>query len=71
MLKSFWQSYMAQDDKQEALDTLSLPMNADAKMVKAQYLQLAQKHHPDKGGCAEMFNKVSQAKAVLDKALGG
>ena len=71
MLKSFWQRYMAQDDKQEALDTLNLPMNADAKMVKAQYLQLAQKHHPDKGGCADMFKKISQAKTLLDKALGG
>lgn len=67
LLKSFWQKYVAQDNKTEALATLNLPANADAKMVKAQYLHLAQKHHPDKGGCAEMFNKIRQAKIVLDK----
>jgi hypothetical protein len=68
MLKSFWQKYIAQDNKKEALDTLSLPPNADAKMIKAQYLRLAQKHHPDKGGCAEIFTKIRQAKTVLDKS---
>lgn len=69
MLKSFWQKYIAQDHKKEALETLNLPLNADAKMVKAQYLQLAQNHHPDKGGCAEMFTKIRQAKTTLDKIL--
>lgn len=67
LLKSFWQKYVAQDNKTEALAVLELPANADAKMVKAQYLHLAQQHHPDKGGCAEMFNKIHQAKTVLDK----
>lgn len=69
MLKSFWQKYSAQDSKNEALATLELPTNADAKMVKARYLHLAQKHHPDKGGCAKMFNKICQAKTVLDDIL--
>lgn len=67
MLKSFWQKYIAQDNKKEALDTLNLPANADAAMIKAKYLKLAQKYHPDKGGCAKMFNKIHQAKTVLDK----
>ena len=67
MLKSFWQKYLAQDNKKEALKTLNLPANADAAMVKAKYLRLAQKYHPDKGGCAEKFNKIHQAKIVLDK----
>ena len=66
MIKLFWQKYIAQDNKKEALETLNLPTNADAKMIKAQYLRLAQKHHPDKGGCSEMFNKIRQAKIVLD-----
>mgnify|MGYP006143014203 CR=1 FL=1 len=69
MLKSFWQKYIAQDNKKEALETLNLPTNADAKMIKAQYRHLAQKHHPDKGGCAEMFTKIRQAKTVLDKII--
>tara|TARA_R110001592_G_scaffold49482_1_gene154253 strand:- start:6413 stop:7021 length:609 start_codon:yes stop_codon:yes gene_type:complete len=69
MLKSFWHKYLAQDEKQAALDVLNLPPEADAKMIKDQYKRLAQKHHPDKGGCAEKFNKVRQAKSVLDAAF--
>ncbi len=69
LLKSFWQKYLAQDHKSEALQTLKLPVNADAKMIKAQFLRLAQQHHPDKGGSAEMFAKIRQAKKVLDQAL--
>jgi DnaJ-domain-containing protein 1 len=67
LLKTFWQQYSAHDHKEEALAVLSLPSNADAKMIKAQYLRLAQQHHPDKGGCAKMFAKIHQAKTVLDK----
>lgn len=67
MLKSFWQRYIAQDQKQAALATLELPPDVDAKKIKAQYLRLAQKYHPDKGGCAEVFTKIHQAKVVLDK----
>ena len=67
LLKSFWEKYLAQDDIKEALDTLKLPIEADAKMIKAQYLRLAQKYHPDKGGCAKTFTKINQAKAILDK----
>jgi len=69
MLNLFWEKYLAQDNKKEALDVLNLPLNADAKMIKAQYLKLVQQHHPDKGGCAEMFNKIRQAKTALDKVF--
>lgn len=68
MLKSFWTKYLAQDQRQEALSILKLPLQADSKMIKDQYRRLAQKYHPDKGGCAEMFNKVREAKSILDKA---
>lgn len=68
MLKSFWHKYLAQDQKQEALNILNLPPEADAEMIKKQYKRLAQKYHPDKGGCADMFNKVQEAKTILDNA---
>ena len=69
MLKSFWTRYLAQDNKQSALEILELPAEASAKMIKDQYKRLAHKHHPDKGGCAEAFNKVREAKATLDKLI--
>ncbi|WP_286234009.1 DNA-J related domain-containing protein [Thalassotalea sediminis] len=67
MLKHFWQKYLAQEDKNKALETLNLPLDADKQTIKTRYLQLAQTHHPDKGGCASAFTKIRQAKAVLDK----
>jgi len=69
LLSTFWEKYLAQDNKQQALTTLGLPPSANAKMVKTRYRLLAQQHHPDKGGCAKMFNKIYQAKQTLDKVL--
>lgn len=69
MLKSFWKKYLAQDQKHEALQALDLPADADPIMIKKQYRRLAQQHHPDKGGNAELFNKVREAKSILDNAL--
>tara|TARA_R110002167_G_scaffold245723_4_gene451109 strand:+ start:1049 stop:1651 length:603 start_codon:yes stop_codon:yes gene_type:complete len=68
MLKSFWNKYLAQDQKQEALNILELPMEADSKMIKKQYRRLAQKYHPDKGGCAEKFHQIREAKLILDNS---
>ncbi|OKY25141.1 DNA-J related domain-containing protein [Thalassotalea sp. PP2-459] len=67
MIKSFWQKYLAHDTKKEAFEILCLPIDADKKTIKAQYLKLAKKYHPDKGGCADTFSKIRQAKADLDK----
>ena len=69
MLKSFWEKYLAQDEKHSSLQILELPGDADADMVQQQYRRLAQKHHPDKGGCAARFNEIRQAKDVLDKCF--
>jgi DnaJ-domain-containing protein 1 len=69
MLKSFWQCYLAQDEKAASLDILELPRHADHKMIQQQYRRLAQKHHPDKGGCAARFNEIRQAKSILDKCF--
>jgi len=66
LLNSFWTKYLAQDDKQQALNTLNLPANSDYKTIKKQYRLLAQKHHPDKGGCGKHFAKINAAKSILD-----
>jgi len=46
-----------------------LPKHADAEMVQQQYRRLAQKYHPDKGGCAQRFNEIREAKTVLDRCF--
>ena len=66
LLNSFWKKYLAQDDKQQALTTLELPANSSYNTIKRQYRLLAQKHHPDKGGCGKYFAKINAAKSILD-----
>lgn len=66
LLSSFWKKFLAQDDKQQALDTLELPASSDYASIKKQYRLLAQKHHPDKGGCGKHFAKINAAKSILD-----
>ena len=70
LLNQFWRKFLAQDDRKAALDILGLPLNADHSQVKVQYRKLAQRHHPDKGGCEERFKRISAAKRLLDRALG-
>lgn len=41
--------------------TLGVPINATADQVKAAYRLLASKHHPDRGGDAELFMRVQTA----------
>ncbi len=69
MLTTFWKKYLAQDEKQASLKTLGLPNDANAHMLKQQYRRLAQKHHPDKGGCAKRFNEIQAAKELLERCL--
>lgn len=69
LLTSFWQLYFAQNDKNQALATLQLPVNATKQMIKRKYLQLAQQYHPDKGGCKERFIAIKEAKLILDKCV--
>jgi hypothetical protein len=67
LLNQFWGKYLAQDEKNDALETLSLPSNSSYTEIKKQYKRLAQTHHPDKGGCEQQFKKITAAKRILDK----
>lgn len=44
---------------------LELPRDADDEAIKKAYRRLAMKTHPDKGGDAEKFKRVSEAFAIL------
>ncbi len=63
MLESFWQKYLAIDKKAEAIKQLNLEDSPDLNLtiIKKRFNQLAQKHHPDKGGDQEIFHRVKQA----------
>ena len=44
---------------------LDVAETADAATIKKVYFDLARTVHPDKGGCAEAFKRLNEAKAVL------
>ena len=70
LLQDFWTRFLAGNDKTEALQTLGLPADADYPAVKQRYRALAQQHHPDKGGCDQKFQQLSEAKRILDSYFG-
>jgi len=46
-------------------DILGVGENATSDEIKKSYRKLAMEHHPDKGGDAEMFKKISEAYDTL------
>jgi len=67
MLNQFWQRYLAIDKKAEALRLLGLDnqQNLSLKVIKKRFNELAQKHHPDKGGDEKVFIKLKDAVTSL------
>ncbi|MDH5737267.1 MAG: DnaJ domain-containing protein, partial [Gammaproteobacteria bacterium] len=68
-LDDFWARYLANDEKQAALDVLGLSEPLNKKHVERRYRQLAMQHHPDRGGDAERLVEINHAVAVLRKLL--
>lgn len=66
LLSSFWQRFLAQDHKVEALRVLGLSVNADFPSIRRRYRQLAQQYHPDKGGNTARFQALQDAMATLE-----
>ena len=65
MLSGFWQRLDGGERHREALDLLGLEEPVDADQVTRRYRQLAQQHHPDKGGDTETLQRLNEARLVL------
>lgn len=76
LIESFWESlggsdmtFYSQPEIQAAKQTLEIDTDITSKKVHLQYRKLSQIHHPDKGGKAETFHAICQAKEVLLTAV--
>ncbi|MGB0494915.1 MAG: DNA-J related domain-containing protein [Kangiellaceae bacterium] len=67
MLNEFWTKYFALDKKAESINCLGLQdnNNLSRSQIKKRYSQLANQHHPDKGGDEGKFKQIKEAYEQL------
>ena len=65
MLSGFWRRLDGGERHREALDLLGLEDPVDPDQVTRRYRQLAQQHHPDKGGDTETLQRLNEARLLL------
>jgi len=68
LINSFWQKYLAAEDRLEALAVLGLEEEGVGyEQIKQRYRQLAMENHPDRGGCERVFADIAQAMDTLKR----
>lgn len=67
MLSGFWQRLNGSERRQEALRVLGMEEPAEPAAIRHRYRQLAQRHHPDKGGDTETLQQLNEAMMVLER----
>lgn len=65
LVDGFFRWMGTRGDVVEALKTLGLPPDADARAIKARWRQLSLENHPDRGGDSAQFQKLSAAWTAL------
>lgn len=79
LIGQFWQSFgqlkpVSQPEIERAKEVLGIepdtPDPIPKSLINRQFRKLSQRHHPDKGGRAEDFRRLCEAKACLQTALG-
>ena len=68
LINSFWQKYLAAEDRLEALAVLGLAEDGVGyEQIKQRYRELAMENHPDRGGCEQIFADIGQAMDTLKR----
>ena len=57
--------------REQAAAILSLPIDASPNEARSEYRRLAKTHHPDVGGDASVFRRVSEAYEVMRRPFTG
>jgi hypothetical protein len=70
LLGRFWSGLLSDEQRSQALRTLGLEEGADSDQIEQSYRRLAMRHHPDRGGDSQAFQRVQKAVALLRGAIG-
>lgn len=65
LLGKFWQRFVRDDDRHNALAELELSDPVDWTTIKTQHRRLAMQHHPDRGGDEQRLQAINAAMNVL------
>lgn len=65
LLQSFWERYIRQDHRGNALATLGLCDPVSDEQIRQTYRSLAMEHHPDRGGDEEKLKEINEAYRLL------
>ena len=67
LLNSFWERYLRNDKRGDALKVLGLNDPVTDKEIVRRYRKLVNVHHPDKGGDHDRIQEINKAYALLIK----
>ncbi len=65
LLGKFWQRFVRDDDRHNALTVLELSDPVDWATIKTRHRRLAMQHHPDRGGDEQRLQAINAAMNVL------
>jgi len=68
LLGSFWERYIGNDERREALSVLELEDPVDWPTIKTQHRRLAMRHHPDRGGDEARLQAINAAMERLARS---
>lgn len=68
LLSSFWEKFLRNDQRGDALNVLGLSDPVSNKEIVIRYRKLVNTHHPDKGGDKDKIQKINEAYAILIKS---
>jgi len=63
----FWERFITNDERRDALKELELQDPVDWPTIKKQHRRLAMQHHPDRGGDEERLQAINAAMDALAK----
>lgn len=70
LMNSFWDRFIALDERQQALQRLGLSDPVKYDDIKSRYRRLVMEHHPDRGGDHENLQLINEAMRTLDRIYG-